>query len=144
MGMTFRLNPKVILLASLSAATALNAQNPSWNGREFRQVFTDGDTAPGIAEGVLVQDAVLTRNGIILYSPVQRGRGDLSAGGGVFLLENQTLHVLANLQTPGLENFRAATHAGLLDDETVTFVLERSDGSFPLARWSGSLQLDET
>jgi hypothetical protein len=92
----------------------------------------------------LVEDAVLMRHGIVLYSPVERGRGNLSPGGGVFLIENETLRVLANLQTPGLETLRAATHAGLLDNDTITFVLERSDGSFPLGQWSGSLQVDDT
>lgn len=127
------------LLFAFASPRPLTAQNPTWRGQAFRLVFSEGDTLPGMTDAILAENAVLTASGIYIYSPVRRGRGDLSEAGGIFRLSEEGLSLVVNNARPEFQNVSAVTHVGRQDDGTLFFIPELPNSTFPLYRWDGSL-----
>ncbi len=114
------------LLFSGTISLATLAQNPSFGGKEFRHVWTDGQVPEGVNSGVTLTEAVLTQTGIYLFS-------DFSPQGVYFLTDDGVKSVAVRDQ----ENFNGLTRflpLGVIDERDLLFVPVAINNLHPVYR----------
>lgn len=108
----------VIALMGFSASAF--SQNPSFGGREFRRIFTDGTVPQGSSEGATVGEAYLAKSGVYFSSD------------GFYYVDDNGSYTVANKKQEDFKLGAFWKFLGFKDDESLMFVPGNFNNPYPV------------
>lgn len=117
------------LAGGLSLLTAL-AQNPSFAGREFRRVWTDGTIPEGVTTGVSVTEAYLSKAGVYF-------KADFTPK-GFYYVDDSGARTVASKEQDAFKKTAVWAFMGILNDQDLLFCPGTFGNEYPCYIYSGT------
>ena len=100
------------------------AQTPSFDGREFRRIWTDGEIPEGVSSGVTLTDAFLANSGVYISTNFTPS--------GVYYIQDEGASTIASREQDAFESTMNWLTLGIQENEYLLFVPVTFNNIYPV------------